>query len=132
MREFAQDVIRFNSKILGIKTRPKGLLSSGEMDHLHKCLLEELNEFTDGHNHSDYIECIDSLIDLMYFAVGGLYKMGMTSKQIAKCAKIIHNCNMQKKKGVVARRQTDGSVDAAKPSKWKSPEELLAKALGVK
>ena len=128
---FVQDVIAFNQEILKIEPRPLNLLPSHEATHLSKALEEEMVEFTCADEEADLVGCVDALMDLMYFAVGGLYKMGLTADQIVECQKAVHDANMTKKKGVVAKRD-NGTADAIKPIGWVSPEERIKKILGVK
>jgi predicted HAD superfamily Cof-like phosphohydrolase len=128
--KFATDVVAFNRDILGIDRRTKSLLEAAELDQTTKCLREEIDELERAHQNTDFIEGVDALIDLVYFAIGGLYRMGLSPEEIAQCAEIIHNCNMRKEKGVVWRRGDGSAADATKPSGWKGPEELMAVVLG--
>jgi predicted HAD superfamily Cof-like phosphohydrolase len=128
--KFATDVVAFNREVLSIYPRKKSLLESAELDQTTKCLREEVDELERAHQNTDFIEGVDALIDLIYFAVGGLYRMGLTSEEMTQCSEIIHNCNMRKEKGVVRRRGDGSAADAVKPDGWKGPEELMAIVLG--
>ena len=126
--EFAEAVVQFNKEILDIPQRSPASLISTELMHGIKCLDEELREFCDSAEQDDYIGQIDALIDLMYFATGILYKLGLTPAQIHQCQMAVHDANMTKKKGTVAKRNT-GAPDAVKPEDWIAPEARIAKIL---
>jgi len=124
--EFAEAVVQFNSEILGIQQRTPASLCTAEFEHGAKCLKEEVFEFWEAHMESNYIGQIDALVDLMYFATGLMYKLGLTPAQIHQCQMAVHEANMTKKKGVVAKRDT-GAPDAVKPEGWIPPEARIAK-----
>ena len=122
-------VCEFNQNVLGIAQRQVGsLLSEKEADISHKCLQEELDEFIEALITDDYIDQVDALIDLTYFAFGVLYKLGLTPGQIEACCNAVHEANMQKKLGVNAKRAT-GAADAVKAEGWVSPETRIHKIL---
>lgn len=125
---FVRDVIEFNRDLLGIAQRQVQLLTTEEHTHLNMALQEELKEFNDAVMQGQIVESVDALIDLMYFAVGGLWKHGLTHEQIVKSMRAVHEANMQKRKGKVAKRHT-GAADAVKPENWVAPEELIRKIL---
>ncbi len=131
MRLFAANVIRFNEEILKIPKRRHGLMGDQEHLHLRKSLNEEITEFEEAYEKGDFIGCIDALVDICYFAVGGLYKMGLSEVEIEKCGKLVHLANMMKARGEIARRAT-GAPDAVKPKGWKGPEEDMKAVLGWK
>lgn len=132
MKEAAQAVIDFNTLIIKIEPRPIGPMSDAEFRHLHKCLREEFSdEFYIGHINQDVIQMADALLDGMYFALGGLYKMGLNAEQIRNCFMAIHEANMTKKSGIVEKRAIEGANDAVKPSHWISPETQIAGILGL-
>jgi len=132
MEKFAKDVTAFNYEVLGIELREKSLLSANEMSQTINCLKEELKEFEDANTAGDFVASVDALIDLMYFAVGGLYRMGLTPAEIGRCSEIVHEHNMRKKLGVVPRRGDGSAPDAVKSEEWIGPERLMAEALGGK
>jgi predicted HAD superfamily Cof-like phosphohydrolase len=123
-------VVTFQKEILGNHSFDKGLLSDAEMDITMNLLNEEIQEFEDAHDSSDYIGCIDAVIDLLYFGVGALHKLGLSEDEMVKCFAAVHDANMTKKKGIVERRG-DGTVpDAIKPADWVAPEERIAAIIG--
>jgi predicted HAD superfamily Cof-like phosphohydrolase len=124
------EVIEFNSKVLGIEQRKLSLLSEDEEDYLERALYEEFFEFQDAHTDGNIVGVVDGLLDLCYFAIGGLYRSGLTADQIKKCFAVIHQANMQKKIGVQAKRGGK-AIDAIKPEGWKPPEELIKEILNL-
>lgn len=119
----------FNQDILQIGNRPLAMLSEKEREFMDKALREEITEFLTAHGQGDMIGCIDAMIDNIYFAIGGLCRMGLTPDMIFKCFMAVHWANMNKKKGQVAGRSDDGTADAVKPAGWKPPEEAIGEIL---
>ena len=74
-------------------------------------------------------DSIDAIIDLKYFAVGVLYKMGLSPDMQKACCTAVHSANMEKKLGTVAKRAVEGAADAVKPEGWVSPEERIIEIL---
>lgn len=129
---FPHQVVEFNAKVLKISQRPKGMLAEAEFQISEKCLNEEITEFVDAHKAGDVIGCVDAMIDLMYFANGVLYKMGLTPEEIVQCKTAVHEANMEKKLGVNHRRGDGSAADAIKPADWISPEERIIDILDGK
>lgn len=123
-------VISFNAEALGILPRDKALLSEAELDYAMKAMKEESYEFKEAHEKQDFIGAVDAVLDQIYFNVGFLYRMGLTSQEIERCFQAVHGCNMQKKLGVQHKRGGDGVADAVKPEGWVGPEEKIAEILG--
>lgn len=122
--EFVKAVVQFNSEILGIEQRSPGHLGVRELSHAVLCLEEEVEEFIAAGQEHNVIGQVDAIVDLMYFSIGILYKLGLTPEQIHQCCMAVHNANMAKKKGVIAKRDT-GAPDAVKPTDWVPPEEAI-------
>lgn len=122
-------VIDFNKKVLGIHQRDIAMLDDNEASITHKCLIEEAEEFISACEQGNLIGSVDGLIDSIYFAIGALYKLGLTSKQIKLCMSAVHNANIDKKLGTNKKRDT-GAADAVKPKGWVGPEERIATILG--
>ena len=130
MTDLINDIVDFNQMVLGIEPRETGLLSTNEYQITVNCLSEEVKEFNEAHINDDLVGCVDALIDGIYFAVGALYKHGLTSDQISRCIAAVHLCNMEKKKGVNSKRDT-GAADAVKGDDWVGPEAMIKEILGV-
>lgn len=126
---FAKQVAEFNENILKIEPREIGFLSQAEVDISMQCLLEESSEFLEAHKGGDIIGCIDAIVDLQYFAMGMLYKMGIPAAKIDAICTAVHNANMTKVRGSHAKRGDGEVADAVKPADWISPEERIAEIL---
>lgn len=129
MKNFAENVVHFNKTVIGISDKPKKLMDVDTLNFTTVALREEISEFEDAHLDHDYIVAVDSLIDLMYFAIGGLHKMGLTVSEMEQCCQIVHECNMEKRKGIVDRRNHEH--DAVKPEGWIGPEERIRSVLRI-
>lgn len=138
MSDIIDKVVYFNQSILGIDQRKPAVLALNEVQITVKSLREEVQEFEDAYNgcmadddtikkeyETPYIVAMsDALIDNIYFAIGGLYKLGLTADQIRRAMDAVHDCNVQKKAGQNAKRAT-GAADAVKPDGWVGPEEKI-------
>lgn len=133
--DMVNQVIEFNAKVLGIPDRKKEALCSKEFDLAVVQMKEEITEFIDAHETGNYIGQVDALCDLVYFAIGKLYAMGLSADDIKNIFTLVHEANMQKKRGVKKERGDFGAADAFKPEDWVSPEdriiEYLSKVDGV-
>lgn len=121
----------FNKYILGIPHRNMGLLNEDELGISIKALNEETIELMEAHQNEDYVGCIDAMIDLVYFAYGVLYKLGIHDPSLFReIFDAVHISNMTKVKGVKSTRQGfDDAADAIKPENWKSPEDRIISIL---
>jgi len=129
MTHFVDQVIEFNQQVLKIEQRPIDMLPKNEFEISMKCLQEELDEFEEAYKNGDLIGCIDAIIDLRYFAIGVLYKKGLTAEAIKLCDTAVHSANMEKKLGTNAKRAVEGAADAVKPVGWIPPEERIIEIL---
>lgn len=97
-------------------------LTADQVSRRLSWMLEELDEFKAA---GDLHDQADSMIDLIYFALGTLVEMGVRP---ARLFDIVHEANMSKvKKNGERRYGTDGKV--LKPSTWKDPRELIINEL---
>ena len=81
---------------------------------------EELGELKDAIVHQDRGECVDALIDIIYFAAGALSQLGVDGD---KAFDLVHKANMQKVLGVKPERGIEG--DAKKPAEWQAPDHSV-------
>lgn len=132
MDQFTRNIVDFNQRILGLEQRQPAMLNDSEFKISMECLREEINEFTEAHIDGDFIGCIDAIVDLRYFAVGVLYKLGLTADQIEAIDQAVHEANMLKKLGKKDGRGDGIAADAVKPEGWVSPEERIAAILDGK
>lgn len=121
-------VFRFNREI--VKAPHKWdiqALSGDEKTWMVKVLREEAQEFEDT---SDPVHQVDALIDSVIFALGGLYRMGLSEMQAGSAISAVMHANFAKKAGQMAR-SIPGVPDAVKPEGWVPPEQAIAAILGV-
>lgn len=115
-----EDVYEFNEKIIGTKQPEKfSVLNRERLLFALTAMYEELNEFTVANNCNNVGEALDAMIDLIYFALGRCYEMGITIEQFEKCWNIVQEKNMAKKRGT-KNRGTD--QDAMKPEGWQAAD----------
>ena len=120
-----KEIGQFNQEIIGIDINNQGILrlKNDNRGWLIKALEEEICEFE---NSKSVIDDVDALIDLCYFAIGGLYRTGLTESQIQRSFMAVHNANMNKKAGIKKGREGfQGVTDANKPEDWLSPEKHI-------
>lgn len=121
-------IFEFNREILGVKQSGVRMLSKSETIYLRSCLVEESDELQDAYDSGDVIKQVDACLDSLYFAIGGLYRMGLSADQVRECLAAVHAANMEKKRGVNSKRDF-GIEDAVKPIDWVAPEERIASIL---
>ena len=115
-----KDVYEFNQKIIGTKQPERfSVLNRERLLFALTAMYEELNEFTVANNCNNVGEALDAMIDLIYFALGRCYEMGITIEQFEKCWNIVQEKNMAKKRGT-KNRGTD--QDAMKPEGWQAAD----------
>ena len=122
-------VVEFNRQVLGIKPRPLGLPSLDEIKLSYTQLREEAKELVDAYGDDDYIGCVDAVIDTLYFTYGIAYKLGLTERQLNDMFLMVHQANMNKKKGVKKGREGFDAADASKPKDWVDPRESMKEYL---
>ena len=118
------EIYEFNREVLGANPRQMVLtLDLPEQEWLVAALKEEIQEFEDSRSDA---EKVDALIDLCYFAIGGLVKLGLDEEQAQACFDAVHRANMTKKPGIKDTRPNDGSiVDAIKDENFQDPTDAI-------
>jgi predicted HAD superfamily Cof-like phosphohydrolase len=86
-------------------------------------LTEEISELAVAMQKNDVVDAADALIDLLYFAYGLGFKMGLP---VDECFQVVHLANMRKSRGLTKRGMPD---DATKPADWINPRQHLAALL---
>lgn len=114
MSDIYKQVAEFQSKIIG-SVPFNGLPNDKEFKFMVDTMEEEIQEFKEARDNKDYGEMIDALVDLIYFALGHIYRMGAPFDKIWS---EVHNANMAKKGGSTNR----GDQDAEKPENWVAPD----------
>ena len=118
------EIYEFNRAVLGADPRQMILtLDLPEQEWLVAALKEEIQEFEDSPSDAGKV---DALIDLCYFAIGGLVKLGLDEEQAQACVDAVHRANMTKKPGIKDTRPNDGSiVDAIKDENFQDPTDAI-------
>lgn len=122
-------VVNFNQSVLGIEPRPIGLQPSEEFYLTITQLEEEISEIVYAYNSDDLIGVIDGTIDLHYFLLGKIYKLGLSPDLYEHLFEAVHRANMEKKLGVKEGREGFDAADAIKPKGWVPPEDRIKSIL---
>lgn len=109
-----EKVKQFQKDIIG-SVPFNGIPDQKEYNFMVNTCEEEIYEFKKAYEEKDYGEMIDALIDLIYFALGHLYRMGAPFE---KAFDEVHKANMRKNGGSTDR----GQQDAKKPEDWQAPD----------
>ena len=128
--DMVEQIFDFNEICLKIEHRPIGLLSEQELNYAIKAIEEEGAELIKAHTDQDMIGAVDAVLDLIYFSVGFLKRMGLNRDQVRQAMTAVHQSNMAKKLGTQMKRGGDGVADAVKADGWQGPEERIAEILG--
>lgn len=132
------DVVEFNREI--IKLEPVPYLNTERTEWFKTAINEELGEFEEANKKYAYeyemalkennidgdkllelnVDMIDAIMDLIYFALGRLYEIGVSQDDFDAMWDAIHTANMTKKRGNKGRGSDD---DAIKPEGWQGPEQ---------
>ena len=125
---FYSQVKKFQQDIIGYDVPKQSSKLPDDVKELTIVQLrEEIQELQDSHTLTDEV---DALIDLIYFAYGGLVKMGIPEDTFAALHTIVHNANMTKVAGKKATRDYEGTaVDAVKPTNFMPPEKVICRFL---
>ena len=122
-------VEEFNKEIVKVPARDVGpIQDSKEVGFLIGWLREEIDEFEEAIDQ-DFIGQVDALIDLIYFAAGGLTRMGIPSNISRKIFAAVHDANLTKTSGMKIERSIAHELDAIKPKDWVGPEERIIRIL---
>lgn len=121
-------VYDFNLLVVGVPKRPLKTLPPLEHEWLAGVLEEEASELRDA---TELPDMVDALVDSMIFAIGGLYRLGLSPREAEACFHAVMDANFQKRAGQKAGRVFEGVADAVKPEGWQDPKARIAKILGV-
>lgn len=129
-KSMAQLVAEFNEQILRLPPKwdnnePVTGLSDADLQLSHKQLLEEICEWEDADLDDNLPGQVDAMLDLIYFALGILYKMGLSPLEINTLFEAVHNANMTKSTGKKKGREVEGATDAVKPVDFKDPKNII-------
>jgi len=130
MTRFNQ-VVEFNQEVLGIGARNPGLQNQHEAALSYTQLIEEAREYQEAIGKADFVDCVDAILDNLYFSYGILYKMGLFEPLVDQLFSIIHDANMAKAKGVKVGREGFDAADANKPKGWVDPKIKMKEVLSA-
>lgn len=120
MKTFMQQIERFNKDILDMNAPAQPTrLPAPRKEWAAAALAEEVEEFIEA---TTIEEEADALLDLMYFAMGRFYEMGVDPLPIAT---EVQRANMQKVRGTLAKRAGSLGYDAVKPEGWQPPKAVI-------
>lgn len=114
------DVLAFHEKFGVPRATSPSFLNDDTLSFRSKFLQEELDEFMLAHLKGDMHNCLDSLIDLVYVAMGTADMMGLPWQpgwkrvQAANMAKVRATAEEQSKRGT--------TLDVVKPAGWEGPD----------
>lgn len=121
------EVFEFQRKVLKVLKPKIGEMTAAEYKFLNDAILEEHYEFDEAVKAGNVIDQVDALFDLAYFAIGGIYKLGLTPEQAQACFEHIHKTNMTKEIGTKKGREgTAPGLDAVLTS---SSHDALSQVL---
>ncbi len=125
--ELFQMVSEFQLKVLGNEQPavPVRLTAEATVE-LSRRFNEEIQEFLEAHQDRNLVKMADALADLVYFALGAAYLMGLPFDEIFR---EVHTANMTKVRGLSHRGYNGSMGDASKPTGWQPPEEAIARIL---
>jgi len=118
-----EKVADFQYGVLKLHPRKLNMLEHEEFKENITCLIEEIRELEEAHEASNFIDMVDALADLIYFAYGMAVKMGLPFDAIFN---IVHEANMKK---VFGKTKRNHEVDAAKPEGWLDPKSKIGELL---
>lgn len=106
----------FNAAILNLEAPAAPIKLTKERKDWTVCALrEEIDELDQATTLEDQA---DALIDLLYFVLGRFHEMGIAYGQAFE---EVHDANMTKTKGMLAKRQHSDGNDAVKPEGFQPP-----------
>ena len=114
----AEKVAHFQKEVLGSIKPMIWRLPSDPLQEIGY-LTEEISEIAIALQKADIVQTVDALMDLLYFAYGLGFKMGIP---VDDCFQVVHLANMQKQRGK-SKRGLDG--DTKKPEGWVDPKVTL-------
>lgn len=121
------EVEAFNRQILGVPIPALPTpLSDARLRARLAHMREELDELEAPPGQSPasrLAEQADALVDLIYVAMGALLEMGVTP---GPAFAAVHDANMRKVRGDVAKRPDSVGHDAVKPEGWSPPDMVMA------
>jgi predicted HAD superfamily Cof-like phosphohydrolase len=127
VKTWLNDVANFCEDVVHIVPPDKPtILSPERVKWFDGVVMEELDEFNEATSEGDLPGAADALVDLVYFALGRLYEMGVPADAVFD---EVHRANMTKVRGVKKERAVTNDADAVKPTGWKPPDHTWLNSL---
>lgn len=121
-----QDVNNFNEKFKVPSKEIPGFLDDDSNDFRIKFMKEELMEYRDACEEGDLATAFDSLVDLVYVAMGTAQMMGLRDNEWQELWDDVQRANMSKVRATSASQSKRGSsLDVIKPASWEPPKTDL-------
>lgn len=95
------------------------LLSEERFKWFLVALREEIEELVRAYQAKSVEDCVDALHDIVTFTAGRVIEMGVPPEPPLEN---IHECNMNKEQGELAKRPGSAGFDAVKPDGWRGPD----------
>ena len=92
---FVEQIVNFNQEVLGIEQRAQSLIPANEAQISIESLIEEANELREAFQGQDFIKAVDAVADTLFFAVGVMYKFGLSQNQIVNAILAQYNARLQ-------------------------------------
>lgn len=123
MQSNYKDVEDFSEKFDIPKLDVPDFLDLEAHDFRVKFMEEELQEFIDATKRNDLGTAADSLIDLVYVAMGTAVMMGLTDEDWQELWNDVQRANMSKERCTDSAKSTRGTtLDVIKPTGWREPQ----------
>ena len=117
MKDVFGATARFNEEVCGLELpgSPQ-MIDTERLVWFNRAVREELGELIEA---STVEGQADAIVDLIYFAAGRLYEMGVDG---GLAFDLVHEANMRKHRGQLAKRPGSRGHDAIKPIGWQKPD----------
>ncbi len=117
LNDMLSKVERFQREIVGLEipTVPK-MLTMRRVNARCEHMMEEVDEIGEAETVE---EQADGFVDILYIALGALAEMGILPGPVFEQ---VHEANMKKYRGDVAKRPNSVGHDAVKPEGWTPPD----------
>ena len=117
-----KDVSDFNDKFKVPSKEIPGFLDKDSNEYRIEFMQEELDEYVDSCNSGDLATAFDSLVDLVYVAMGTAKMMGLQDEEWQELWNDVQRANMAKVRAQSAAESKRGSaLDVIKPDSWVPP-----------
>ena len=130
MTTHAQDVLAFHEKFgVPMRTSP-GMIAYTDIEYKLKHILEEVTEAFEAAGQSDLVTLVDSLVDVVYVAIGAALNLGVNPETWQRCWDLVQAANMAKVRvDRPEQSKRNHPWDIVKPEGWVAPEAKMSEVL---